>query len=118
MALRRIAALTALFILFGGAVAAAAERPRAGGVLSGAIAFPREQTMTIRTDRRHGSRLTVAMGFDGRWRGGGLSEVFASNVRASPQVRVRDGRFSAALNGTLRNFGGVQGRTGIFRWRV
>ena len=30
---------------------------------------------------------------------------------------MKDGRFSAKLTGTARNIGGVEGRTGHFRWR-
>src|SRR3954453_5057710 len=117
MALRRLAVFSTSLFLFGAATAAATE-PRAGVVLSGAIEFPREQTMTIRTDAHDGSKLTLGMGFDGRCRGGGLGEVFPSNLRTTPEVRARDGRFSATVNGTLRDLGGVQGRTGLFRWRV
>ena len=52
------------------------------------------------------------MGFDGRCKGGGLGEVWASQRRRAPDVRVRDGRFAPTLTGTVRNLGGVEGRTG------
>ena len=100
------------------APAAAADepvRPRPGVQLSGMIDFPRDQRMTIQTNATDGSRLTVALGFDGPCKGGGLGELWAATVRATPEVRVRDGRFAANLSGTSRSIG--QGRTGVFRWR-
>jgi hypothetical protein len=118
MAFRCTVVLAVAFALFSAASASAAEsvEPRAGVMLTGRIDFPRAQRMTIRTDRSDGTRLTVAMGFNGRCRGGGLGEVFVSNVKASPKVRVRDGRISANLTGTSRSLGG--GRTGVFRWKL
>jgi hypothetical protein len=121
MASRCIAALAATLILSGAAAhAAAAEpvKPRAGISLTGRVQFPRGQTMTIQTGRSDSSRLTVAMGFDGRCRGGGLGELFASNVRTASLIRARDGRISATLTGRLRRLGGVEGRTGVFTWRL
>jgi hypothetical protein len=120
MASRRIAVLAALLVLSGAAPAFADEpvEPRAGVQLSGQIRFPRAQRMTIQTDAADGTKLTVGMGFDGRCKGGGIGEVWAANVRTTSAVRARDGRISASLTGTVRNLGGVQGRTGVFKWRV
>ncbi len=75
------------------AEAAAADEiePRPGVLLSGAIQFPREQAMTIETDPRDGSKLTVRMAFDGRCKGGGIGEVWASRIESRPTVRVRNG---------------------------
>src|SRR4051812_26746665 len=117
---RRTAAFAASLVLMGAAPAAAENpvEPRAGVLLSGMIQFPREQLMTIRTGTRDGSRLSVRMGFDGRCHGGGIRELWVANVKAAPQVRVHDGRFSATLTGTSRNLGRVEGRTGVFRWRL
>jgi hypothetical protein len=118
MALRRCVVLAALLVL-AGAVPAAAKKPvqpQAGVQLSGMIDFPRQQRMTIQTDAADGSRLSVAMGFDGRCKGGGLGELWAANVRATPEIRVRDGRIAANLTGTSRALG--QGRTGVFKWRL
>jgi hypothetical protein len=92
--------------------------PSAGVVLSGAIQFPREQAMTVATGPRDGSRLTVAMGFDGKCRGGGIGETWASNIPTDQIVRVKDGKFSAKLTGVMRRLGGVDGRSGEFRWAL
>jgi hypothetical protein len=120
MASRWIAVPAALLVLSGAAPAFADEpvKPRAGVQLSGQIQFPRAQRMTIQTGAADGTKLTVGMGFDGRCKGGGLGEAWAANVRTTPAVRARDGRISATLTGTVRNLGGVQGRTGVFRWRL
>jgi hypothetical protein len=117
MASRCIVVL-AVFIAVSCPAAASADpvEPRAGVLLTGKIAFPREQRMTIRTDATDGTRLTVALGFNGRCRGGGLGEIFVSNVKAAPEVRVRDGRFSANLTGTSRSLG--PNRIGVFRWKL
>ncbi len=119
MSFRLAAMFVAPFVLAGAgsAFAAGETAPRAAD-LSGSIQFPRPQTMSIATRSRAGSKLTVRMGFNGRCTGGGLSEVWVSNIRSRPRVRVRDGRFTARLTGTSRNLGGVRGRTGKFRWRV
>ena len=120
MASRRIVVLAALLVLLGAAPAYAAEpvEPRAGVLLSGQIQFPRAQRMTIQTDSPDGTKLTVGMGFDGKCKGGGLGELWAGNVRTSPDVRARDGRISANLTGTIRNLGGIDGRTGVFKWKL
>jgi len=112
----RIAALAVAFLLSGVSVASAAE-PQPGVLLSGKIKFPREQAMSLQTDPGDGSKLTAYLGFDGKCRGGGLSEIWASNIVTKPTVRVKDGRFSAKLTGTANNIGGVEGRKGHFRWK-
>ena len=117
MAFRRTAVLAALLVLSGAATAAAAE-PRPGVLLTGAIQFPRAQNMSIQTDPRDGTKLSVAMGFDGKCRGGGLGELWASNVQTAPELTARNGRFVATLTGMTRDIGGVNGRNGVFRWRV
>jgi hypothetical protein len=108
------------FLLAGVAEASAADEivPRPGVLLSGAVQFPRQQAMTIETDPRGGSKLTVRMAFDGRCKGGGIGEAWASRIASRPTVRVRNGRFSADLSGTARDLGGVKGRTGQFTWRL
>jgi hypothetical protein len=109
----------AVVVFFSGAVAAAADepvQPRPGVLLSGAIKFPREQQMSIQTG--DGAKLAVAMGFDGRCRGGRLGELWAAHVRTTPDVAVDEGRFAESLTGVVRNLGNVKGRTGHFRWRL
>lgn len=124
MAPRFTVALLSSLILSGPACASAAAAeeqnpdPRPGILLSGSIQFPRPQTMSIQTDRRNGSPLTISMGFDGRCRGGRIGEAWASRVPTRQDVPVKDGRFSATLNGTVRNLGRVEGRTGEFHWRI
>jgi hypothetical protein len=93
-------------------------QPRAGSQLSGTIHFPREQQMRVEADSRDGTKLKVRMGFDGKCKGGGLGEAWASTVLAKQTVRVRDGQFSAALTGSTSNLGGVKGRTGEFTWKL
>jgi len=119
MALSRIAALAVVFVLSGVSAASAkqAVEPRPGVLLSGTIQFPREQAMSVQTDPRDGSKLTAYLGFDGKCRGGGLSEIWAANIATKSVVRVKDGRFSAKLTGVARNIGGVEGRMGSFRWK-
>jgi hypothetical protein len=116
----RLAAVLAVSLLLPATAAAAQQevKPRAGVLLSGQIQFPREQGMALRTDAGDSSRLDVTMGFDGRCRGGGLGEVWAAYIPARQTVRVRDGRFSARLTGVARDLGGVEGRSGHFRWKL
>jgi hypothetical protein len=119
MTFRPVLVLLALpLVLAGTAVAASDVEPKAGVQLSGAIKFPREQRMAIETDARDGSKLKVRMGFDGKCKGGGLQEAWASTIETKPTVRVHDGRFSADLTGSSRNLGGVTGRTGEFTWKL
>lgn len=112
---------TVIGVLLAGAVASPAfaadpVEPRKGLVLKGELDFPRVQKMQVRTGAKDGSRLKVSLGFHGTCKGGGLGELWASNVAARPEVRVRDGRFDAELTGTTRSVGGVAGRTGHFTW--
>jgi hypothetical protein len=120
MASCRTAVLAAAFavLLTAPALAAAPVVPRAGVLLSGKIDFPRAQKMSLMTDARDGSKLTVNMGFDGKCKGGGLGELWAGNVRSTPTVRAHGGRISASLTGSVKNVGGVAGRTGLFKWRL
>jgi hypothetical protein len=119
MASRLTVALAAVFLLSGASVASAdqAVEPQPGVLMSGSIKFPRAQAMSVQTDPGDGSKLTAYLGFDGKCRGGGLSEIWASNIVTTPTVRVKNGKFSAKLTGTARNIGGVEGRTGHFRWK-
>jgi hypothetical protein len=116
MPVRRFALLSAVLVLFGAGAAIAAEpvQPRAGLYLRGEIKFPRAQSMHVTTGKKDGSRLTVALGFHGKCTGGGLSELYSSNVETEPVVRVRDGRFDAILTGVSRSLGA--GRSGHFEW--
>lgn len=118
MPVRRFAVLSAVLVFFGAGAAVAAEpvTPRANVLLSGEIKFPRAQGMYVQTGAKDGSRLTAALGFHGKCKAGGLSQVWASNVAAKPVVRVREGRFDGTLSGVARNLGGVAGRTGHFKW--
>jgi hypothetical protein len=120
MGSRRTAVLAVVFLLSGASAARADKpvEPQAGVMLSGNVQFPRAQQMSIRTADHNGSRLTVAVAFDGKCKGGGLGEVWASNVAAKPKVRVVEGNFAATLTGTLKHLGGVDGRVGHFRWRL
>jgi hypothetical protein len=121
MASRRTATLAGLIVLLNAPMASAAQKvePRAGVTLSGTLQFPRAQEMTVQTDPGDSRRLTAYLGFNGRCRGGGVSEIWAANILARPTVRVRaDGRFSARVSGVARDIGGVAGRTGHFRWRL
>jgi hypothetical protein len=118
MTIRSGVALAPLVLLAGAGPAAAQDvEPLAGAVLAGDIRFPRAQGMIIETDRVDSSKLTVHMGFDGRC-SGALAEVWASNVRSRPTVRVRKGRFAADLRATIRDIGEVRGRKGEFKWRL
>jgi hypothetical protein len=120
MAARRVVAL-ALVFLFSGVCAAHARdaiEPRAGVFLRGQIQYPRAQGMSVMTANEDGSKLTVAMGFDGRCTGGGLGEIWAANVATKPVVRAQNGHFAATLTGASRKFGGVKGRVANFRWRL
>jgi hypothetical protein len=116
MASGRIVALSAVLTLLAAAPAHAVE-PRPGVLLKGEIEFPRAQSMSLRTGMTDGSKLSVSMGFDGKCSGGRLRELWASNVRATPTVRAQEGTFAASLQGTVKNVGGVRGRTGVFEWR-
>ena len=117
MGLRCVVVLASLSSLFWASTAHAAD-PRPGVMLTGKIQFPRAQAMSISTDTRDATRLTVSLGFDGRCSGGGIGESWAANVPAKPVVRAADGRVAATLTGSVKRLGGVNGRVGNFRWRL
>jgi hypothetical protein len=106
--------------LAGPAVAARADVvvPRPNSVLTGSIRFPRHQGMTIRTGHGDGTRLTLAMGFDGRCTGGGLGEVWAAFVPVRETVHLKGASFDVDVTGASRRLGGVAGRTGEFSWTL
>jgi opacity protein-like surface antigen len=106
------------FAVAGGATAAQSVQPRANTLLRGEIQFPRAQGLYLQTGAKDGARVTLALGFHGRCKGGGLAELWSANVAARPVLRVRDGRFSGTLTGVARNLGGVSGREGRFTWTV
>jgi hypothetical protein len=95
---------------------AAGVQPLAGESVTGAIAFPRAQKMSITV--RGGDRLELRLGFDGRCDGGGLRELWMSYVPARRTLKVRDGEFSGKVTGTSRGVGGDPSRTASFTWRV
>jgi hypothetical protein len=120
MTIRSAVALVPLLLAAGAvpAVAAGDVTPLAGATLAGDIEFPRAQGMRIETGAGDSSRLTVRMGFDGRCTGGVLAEAWAADVLSKPTVRARGGRFEADLRATVRDIGGVRGRSGQFKWRL
>jgi hypothetical protein len=93
-----------------------AVQPLAGESVSGTIAFPRPQQMSIAVMER--GRLALRLGFDGRCAGGGLDELWMSFVPSHGTLRVRDGAFSGRLSGTARKVGGVSNRSARFTWNV
>jgi hypothetical protein len=117
MGSRCIVVLASLFSLLLASTAYAAG-PRPGILLTGKIQFPRAQAMSISTDNKDATRLTVSLGFDGRCSGGGIGESWAANVPAKPVLRAAGGRVSATLTGSVKRLGGVDGRVGNFRWRL
>jgi hypothetical protein len=119
MTVRTLLALSAVSLLPAGAAAAAADvAPEPGQILTGELAFPRAQSMRIETDLKDGSKLLLRLGFDGKCKGGGLGEAWASTVEAKPQLRVRNGRFAGNVRGVEVSVGGVKDRTADFRWKV
>jgi len=116
----RLAVLSAILAFSGAGPAFAADPvvPRAGIMLRGEIKFPRVQKMYLQTGTKDGSRLTAGLGFYGKCKGGGLGELWASNIGARPEVRVRGGRFESTLTGSMRNVGGVAARTAYFEWKL
>jgi hypothetical protein len=97
-------------------LAAAGVQPFSGESVSGTIAFPREQKMSIAV--RSGDRLDLRLGFDGRCDGGGLRELWMSNVRADRTLRIRDGAFAGKLTGAQRGIGGRSARVARFTWNI
>ncbi len=91
-------------------------QPLAGESVSGSIAFPRRQKMSIDVGAR--DRLTLRLGFDGHCAGGGIDELWMSYVPARQTLRVRDGAFSGRVTGVSRGVGGRDAWTGHFTWRI
>jgi hypothetical protein len=118
MTFRTVVAALAVPLVLAGTASAADVVPKPGMVLSGSIKFPRKQQMRIETDPADGSKLLVRMGFDGKCKGGGIGEAWVSTLQATPAVYVRHGRFSAKVKGTETDFGGIQGRTVTFTWKL
>jgi hypothetical protein len=118
MTARTVLAALVVSLLPAVPAAAADVVPKPGVILSGVIKFPRAQQMRIETDPSDGSKFLVRMGFDGKCKGGGIQEAWVSTLEAKPTVRVRDGRFSATVKATERDFGEVEGRTGHFTWKL
>jgi hypothetical protein len=89
----------------------------AGTVYTGEVAFPRPQRMTLQVTDAAAGRLRANMAFDGRCRGGRLSEVWAFDLPAREGVRLNGDAFSARLTTSHR---GVAGRrtVGRFTWRL
>jgi hypothetical protein len=96
--------------------AAAGIQPFAGESVTGPIAFPREQKMSIIVRDR--DRLELRLGFDGRCDGGGVRELWMSYVLARRTLKVHGGEFSGKVTATARAFGGDPSRTASFTWRV
>jgi hypothetical protein len=63
-------------------------------------------------------RLSVRLGFDARCAGGGIGELWMSNVPARQTLKVRSGAFSGRLTGVSRGVGGHAAWTGHFTWRI
>ena len=91
-------------------------QPLAGESVSGPIAFPRPQKMSILVGAR--DRASLRLGFDGRCAGGGIDELWMSFVPVKQTLRVRDGAFSGRVTGVSRGVGGREAWTGHFTWRV
>jgi hypothetical protein len=91
-------------------------QPLAGESVSGSIAFPRKQRMSIDVGAR--DRLTLRLGFDGRCKGGGIDELWMSYVPARETLRVRKGAFSGRVTAVSRGVGGNDAWTGHFSWRI
>ena len=95
------------------ALAAGGVQPVSGESVTGTLAFPRPQQMSIRAGEH--DRLALALGFDGKCSGGGLGELWMSFVPANEPLKVRAGVFSGRLTGTTRV---NASRTASFTWRV
>jgi len=111
--------VTVCFVLVTAALLAAlvpGVQPLAGESVTGSIAFPRPQKMSITVGA--GNRLSLQLGFDGRCKGGGIGELWSSFVPARQTLRVRDGAFSGRVTGVSRGVGGRDDWTGHFTWRV
>jgi len=91
-------------------------QPLAGESVSGSIAFPRPQRMTLAVGAR--DRLTLRLGFDGRCKGGGIDELWMSFVPARETLKLRSGAFSGRVTAVSQGVGGHDAWTGHFSWRV
>jgi hypothetical protein len=113
---RNLLVVATLLVLAPPAAAAAASgvQPRRGDAVTGTIAFPRPQQMSLRVDSR--GRLVARLGFDGRCSGGGLAELWMSFVPARRTLAVKNGVFTGRLTGTSKRLGGVARRTASFTW--
>jgi hypothetical protein len=94
---------------------ASGVQPFAGESVSGPIAFPRPQRMSLVVGQK--DRVSLQLGFDGRCAGGGLGELWMSFVPAKQTLKVRNGEFSGRVTGTSRGVGGTS-RDAYFTWRV
>jgi hypothetical protein len=99
--------LMALLALGGGV------QPSSGDSVSGAIAFPRRQQMSIEVGDN--DQLSFLLGFDGKCSGGGLGELWMSHVPARETLRVRKGEFSGRLTSAVDS---ADSRTTSFSWRI
>ena len=95
--------------------AAAGIQPFAGESVTGPIAFPRAQKMSVIVRDR--DRLELRLGFDGRC-DGGLRELWMSYVPARRALKVSGGLFSGKVTATFGGVGGDRSRTAYFTWRV
>lgn len=111
-----LVALAAVALAAPGAAFAAGVQPQRGDSVTGTIAFPRPQQMSINVLEK--DWLSLRLGFDGRCKGGGVGELWMSSVAADHALRVRDGAFSGRVTGTARRVGGVASRSAQFTWRV
>jgi hypothetical protein len=91
-------------------------QPLAGESVSGQIAFPRPQKMSVVVGAK--DRVSLRLGFDGRCKGGGIGELWMSYVPARQTLKVRSGAFSGRVTGVARGVGGRDAWTGHFTWRV
>jgi hypothetical protein len=118
MTVRTFVAVLVAALAVAGTARAADVVPRPGAILTGTMKFPRQQQMRIETDARDGNKFLVRMGFDGKCKGGGLREAWASTLEAKPTLRARGGRFFGTVKAAEPNFGGVAGRTAEFTWKL
>ena len=91
-------------------------QPLAGESVSGPIAFPRPQKMSVLVGAK--DRLSLRLGFDGHCAGGGIGELWMSFVPARQTLKVRSGGFTGRVTGVARGVGGRKDWTGHFTWRI
>ena len=114
--MHRVTVRTVLAVAAAVLALAPGVQPLAGESVSGRVAFPRPQKMSIDVGAR--DRLSLRLGFDGRCAGGGIDELWMSYVPARQTLRVRKGSFSGRVTGVSRGVGGREAWTGHFTWRV